>query len=528
MQEAQASQKAGRGNPAWDPYFATALRRLRLVERHQIAARYVGDPLYCFLLHIDLFPHSADMMAQGPSSHLYSHSTHGTLIKRLAGRFTGITVNTSHQGQSILQCSILTYWTLSGIDPGTKSTTSTTTGYQFPSGIGTSGAGFAEIQGKMSSDGEGFMEAYSSMAKPPGYTEETLNLSMTAQQPPSYDEKVSWFRNEELVGDWVTITTVEAPKRGPLLKSRLTGDADMYKAVLQNDLLQDPDEGVNYFKNTLKKYFLKGATNVYLYRLLSFFNHRRQNQEILIFTSKLNILLMRLKAAWMGLMPIFTGQSPTFRQSVQDANARTIARHQQAAGTRVPPPVLLDDPTVLRQYITGMQDRQRDAFPFGDNLLAQFFIIQSALSDQQRERLTSAMSLRNISLENYSYEMLKTHYHELFITTRTSIQHPSIRPQGNRSNTFFVIEQGEYEGEEGLWVEDEEGLEGFMSNNDEETFWVLEENDAFIARKVSGRNFRFKKRKGNGKSGNKKWQSPTRWLQTLQKKRFWREGQYGQ
>ena len=46
---------------------------------------------------------------------------------------------------------------------------------------------------------------------------------------------------------------------------------------------------------------------------------------------------------------------------------------------------------------------------FGDNLIAQFFIIQSELSDQQRERLTSAMSLRNISLENYSYEMLKTH-----------------------------------------------------------------------------------------------------------------------
>ena len=30
---------------AWDPCFATpAPRRLRLVERHQIAARYVGDP----------------------------------------------------------------------------------------------------------------------------------------------------------------------------------------------------------------------------------------------------------------------------------------------------------------------------------------------------------------------------------------------------------------------------------------------------------------------------------------------------
>ena len=43
-----------------------------------------------------------------------------------------------------------------------------------------------------------------------------------------------------------------------------------------------------------------------------------------------------------------------------------------------------------------------------------------------------------------------------------------------------------------------------MSNNDEETLWVLEENDAFIARNVSGRKFRFKKRKGKGKSGNKK------------------------
>ena len=45
MQEAQASKKAGRGNRAWDPCFATpAPRRLRLVERHQIAARYVGTP----------------------------------------------------------------------------------------------------------------------------------------------------------------------------------------------------------------------------------------------------------------------------------------------------------------------------------------------------------------------------------------------------------------------------------------------------------------------------------------------------
>ena len=56
------------------------------------------------------------------------------------------------------------------------------------------------------------MEAYSSVGRSSGFTEETLNLSMC----------------EELVDDWVTFT---APKRGPLLKSRLIGDAHTYKAV---------------------------------------------------------------------------------------------------------------------------------------------------------------------------------------------------------------------------------------------------------------------------------------------------------
>ena len=59
---------------------------------------------------------------------------------------------------------------------------------------------------------------------------------------------------------------------------------------------------------------------------------------------------------------------------------------------------------IIRQSSDSISRECRDAFLFGDNLIAQFFIIQSELSDQQRERLTSALSLRNISLENYSYE----------------------------------------------------------------------------------------------------------------------------
>ena len=81
----------------------------------------------------------------------------------------------------------------------------------------------------------------------PATLKETLNISMTAKQPPSYDGRVSWFRYEELVDDWVTFTTIDEFKRGPRLKS-------------------------------------------YFYRLLVFFNHRRQNTEFLIFTSKFEIL----------------------------------------------------------------------------------------------------------------------------------------------------------------------------------------------------------------------------------------------
>ena len=82
---------------------------------------------------------------------------------------------------------------------------------------------------------------------------ETLNLSMTAKQPPSCDGKVSWFRYEELGDDWTAFTTIEAYKKGPLLKSMLIGDAYLYNEILDNTLLQDPAEGVNYFKNTLKQ-----------------------------------------------------------------------------------------------------------------------------------------------------------------------------------------------------------------------------------------------------------------------------------
>ena len=67
-----------------------------------------------------------------------------------------------------------------------------------------------------------------------------------------------------------------------------------------------------------------------------------------------------------------------------------------------------------------MTTTHRNALPFNDNLVAN--IRQRELTDQQRERLVSAMSLRKTQLENYSSEMLRTQCHEFCIMTRTAVQ----------------------------------------------------------------------------------------------------------
>ena len=84
----------------------------------------------------------------------------------------------------------------------------------------------------------------------------------TARQPPSYDGKVSWFRDEELIDDGASFTDVKSERWGPLLTL-------MYRELLDNALLRDPKPGINCFKNTLKNFFLEGATSLCLYRLLS-------------------------------------------------------------------------------------------------------------------------------------------------------------------------------------------------------------------------------------------------------------------
>ena len=71
---------------------------------------------------------------------------------------------------------------------------------------------------------------------------------MTPKIPPGFDGIMSWFEYEQLVDDWVALTTIEPARQGPSLKTRLSGIAEKYKELLDNERLRDPDQGVEYFK----------------------------------------------------------------------------------------------------------------------------------------------------------------------------------------------------------------------------------------------------------------------------------------
>ena len=88
--------------------------------------------------------------------------------------------------------------------------------------------------------------------------------TMSAKVAPSYNGNTSWFQYEELIDEWCDLTTIEASKRGPNLKSRLFGEAQYLKALLEGARLKDEDTGVQYFKDTLRPNFIKNKEHVFL------------------------------------------------------------------------------------------------------------------------------------------------------------------------------------------------------------------------------------------------------------------------
>lgn len=87
---------------------------------------------------------------------------------------------------------------------------------------------------------------------------------MTPKIPPTFDGATSWLEYEDLIADWLGITTHQADKIGPSLKNALTGSAVFCENLLDNAILRDLARGLNHYKDTIRPYFVKGASHVFI------------------------------------------------------------------------------------------------------------------------------------------------------------------------------------------------------------------------------------------------------------------------
>ena len=129
----------------------------------------------------------------------------------------------------------------------------------------------------------------------------STGIRMTPKVPPTFDGQSSWFEFEDLIDDWMGITTLTPERLGPSLKNALVGAAEFYKNMLNNADLRHPENGVRHFKDTLRPYFVKGVNHVFLWRFLQLFRCYRGNQEFVLWIGRFEVTSRRVLTAWMDL-----------------------------------------------------------------------------------------------------------------------------------------------------------------------------------------------------------------------------------
>ena len=325
---------------------------------------------------------------------------------------------------------------------------------------------------------------------------------MTPKIPPSFDGQSSWFEFEDLIDDWVNITTLSAEKLGPSLKNALTGNAEYYKKMLDNEQLRHERNGITYFKETLRPYFVKGANHVFLWRFMQLFRTWRGNGEFVSWIARFEVASKKVMEAFMGLrglLDLSTVPQP------DDFNFTDILSQQQymlLQGLQDPAERRENAERIRSEHIDALKQAHRDTFPLSDNLMSLIFLVQSDLNEQQRERFVASMALRQINMNNYTYLGVKGLFLDLFCGTATGTADPSIRRQ--RRSTFLVLDEGDLEEESGYWVMDQEtGEEGFVSLFSESEFWVLAAKGGYTRRRIHGRRFRKPSKGGKGKGRGK-------------------------
>ena len=333
-------------------------------------------------------------------------------------------------------------------------------------------------------------------AYPAQYEHRMLQMQMPISNkiPPSFNGRTSFFAYEEAINDWVDVTELSAERQGPALKSNLVEDALVCRELLDRDALKNAATGVTYYKNFLRTYFVKGAQTTFLWRFFNIFKFYRGQRDIRAWLTRMVVLKRRIEDCWMDMFVNIPADDIRF-QNVVAAVVAQLGLAQDEAGLA----------RAHQQWNEQRRIQHRTGFPLGDNLFALMLIVLADLNENQREQLSNKMNIMgHHSLENYTFDLVKNTMIEIFLTSRSSLNDPSVRPIST-VKSFLVLDEGEMDGLQGHWVEEEEtGDEGFLPLF-EDNFWVHnEESDAWANFPFRGRIVRKGQSKGRGKGKGRK------------------------
>ena len=180
---------------------------------------------------------------------------------------------------------------------------------------------------------------------------------------------------------WI-LECLKAGKRGPALKNRLVGDAEMHKRLLDRESLRAED-GVKFFSETLRPHFIQGAQSFSSRDFCQYTRARRGNIEMIKWIGKLSLHLKRLRDTCIRC-----------ESKEKTSIALTWPENRLKDKEEMKKPWNLFQENRDNWYATQVTHHER-LFPFSDNLTTMMFIVASNLSEAQRETYQFLFSSSN-------------------------------------------------------------------------------------------------------------------------------------
>ena len=212
---------------------------------------------------------------------------------------------------------------------------------------------------------------------------------------------------------------LEQEKRGPALKNRPVGEAEIYKGLLNRASLRATDRA-KYFLEYVETPLHQGSAEGVPLEILSVQSSKKRKFRNVKWIGDFQSW-QRLRDAWMDNLPM-SSMSKEKRQGqyladVAQENAERLTRGEMALDPNTP--------GNRERWNTAQVNNHESLFPVSDNLISLFFV-GSDLSEPQREGL---------NITAYTFEAVARTFLEIFCTPKSSMENPV-----SRMNRTFTVE----------------------------------------------------------------------------------------